>query len=109
VQINYPDTSVPYTRTVEIKHVTGQQHEHTVISTEYPRAQGEPYYPVPSAQHRRLVQSYLELAQEEQRRDRVYFAGRLARYTYINTDEAVQSGLDTFAAIAATQPDTEPT
>jgi UDP-galactopyranose mutase len=39
---------------------------------------------------------------------KIYFGGRLARYTYINTAEAVQSGLDTFAAIAADQRDTEP-
>ena len=104
VQINYPDASVPYSRTVEIKHVTGQRHERTVVSTEYPRAEGEPYYPVPASMHRQLAQRYLALADEEQRSNRVYFAGRLARYTYINTDEAIQMALDTFAAISADAP-----
>ena len=101
VQINYPDASVPYTRTVEIKHVTGQQHDHTVVSTEYPRAEGEPFYPVPALRHRQLAERYIALADEEQRRSRVYFAGRLARYVYMDTDEAIQVGLDTYAAISA--------
>ena len=37
VQINFPDRR-SYTRTVEIKHVTGQRHPETVVTYEHPRA-----------------------------------------------------------------------
>ena len=32
--------------------------------------------------------------------EKVYFVGRLAEYTYINTDEAIKRGLDAFQKIA---------
>ena len=51
VQINYPN-DFEYTRSVEIKHATRQQHASTVISYETPTANGEPYYPVPRAENR---------------------------------------------------------
>jgi UDP-galactopyranose mutase len=95
VQINYPNDFL-YTRTVEIKHVTRQIHPHTVISYEYPKSSGDPYYPVPAPENRALYERYRGLADHEQRTKNVFFAGRLARYTYINTDEAVEMGLATF-------------
>lgn len=98
VQINYPN-DFDYTRTVEIKHVTQQQTENTVISYEYPRAEGDPFYPIPSPESQRLFQSYKELAEKEESERSVYFAGRLAQYCYINTDEAIEIGLRTFGKI----------
>jgi UDP-galactopyranose mutase len=98
VQINYPD-AFDYTRTVEVKHVTGQRCAETVVSYEYPRAEGDPYYPVPDAASQQLCQRYLALAENERRKRRVYFVGRLARYTYINSDEAIEMALKTFAEI----------
>jgi UDP-galactopyranose mutase len=99
VQINYP-SEYDYTRSAEIKHITRQQIDRTVVSYEYSKSHGDPYYPVPAAENRILYQQYEELAREEQKKNRVFFSGRLARYTYINTDEAVQMALDTFYAIA---------
>ncbi len=98
VQINYPDTH-DYTRTVEIKHVTGQKHPRTVVCYEYSQGTGDPYYPVPAPESRALFQRYAEMAEAETRRNRVYFAGRLARYRYMNTDEAVALALETFEQI----------
>lgn len=98
VQINYPDEQ-PCTRSVEYKHVTGQRHPTTVVGYEYPRATGEPYYPVPGPESRRLHAAYRELAEHARRTERTYFAGRLATYAYINMDQAVVSALDAFAAI----------
>jgi UDP-galactopyranose mutase len=100
VQVNYPDAHA-YTRTVEIKHVTGQRHPRTVVAYEYPEAAGEPYYPVPSPANLERYARYRALAEEATRAAGVHFAGRLARYAYINTDEAVRMGLETFAAVAA--------
>ncbi len=98
VQINYPDDR-PWTRSVEIKHVTGQEHPGTVISLETPRAVGEPFYPVPSAQGRALYEQYRVLAEEETRRRRVFFCGRLAQYRYFNTDEVITEALQCFQRI----------
>ncbi len=98
VQINYPN-DFAYTRSVEIKHVTGQKHAGTVVSYETPAAAGEPYYPVPMPESARLYRGYQELAEAETRRHRVYFCGRLAQYRYFNTDEVIQEALRCFTEI----------
>lgn len=94
-QINYPN-EYEYTRTVEIKHVTRQKHQKTVVTKEYPRAKGEPYYPVPAPENNNMYERYRQIAEHETFMNKVYFGGRLARYTYINTDEAVLNGLQVF-------------
>jgi UDP-galactopyranose mutase len=101
VQINYPN-DFSYTRSVEIKHVTGQQHAETVVSYETPTAAGEPFYPVPMATSAALYQGYRNLAEEETRRRRVFFCGRLAQYRYFNTDEVIQEALQCFDQICRT-------
>ena len=98
VQINYPDRH-DYTRSVEIKHVTGQEHPATVVTYEYPSAQGEPFYPVLTPQSRRLYGAYRQLAREEERSRRVYLAGRLGRFTYINSDVAIERAQALFGRI----------
>ena len=98
VQINYPDEHA-YTRSVEYKHVTGQRHPHTVVGFEYSRASGDPYYPIPTPDSRRRYAAYRELAAHERRTRRVYFAGRLATYSYLNMDQATAAALATFAEI----------
>ncbi len=98
VQINYP-WDRPYTRSVEIKHITGQEHPETVLSFEYSRSEGEPFYPVPSEEGRRLYRNYETLAQLETRLNSVHFVGRLATYRYLNTDEAIASALETFETL----------
>ncbi len=98
VQINYPDAH-DYTRSVEIKHVTGQKHAETVIAHEYAKATGEPYYPIPCPESRTLYEKYRRMAEKETRTKRVYFAGRLATYRYINTDQAIEEALQVFERI----------
>lgn len=95
VQINYP-SDFAYTRSVEVKHVTGQRHAETVVSYETPAATGEPYYPVPTGRNAALYQAYKRLADEETARRRVYFCGRLAQYRYFNTDEVILEALRCF-------------
>ena len=102
VQINYPN-DFDYTRTVEIKHITKQKHPKTVISYEYPREEGDPYYPVPAPENRALYERYKALADEETAKNNVYFAGRLATYRYINTDQALEDALHTFQKILQDQ------
>lgn len=97
-QINYPNEH-EYTREVEIKHVTRQKHDKTVVTREFPMSVGEPYYPVPSQENQDIYERYRQLAEHETFINKVYFGGRLARYTYINTDEAVLNGLQVFDRI----------
>ena len=95
VQINYSN-DFDYTRTVEIKHVTKQVHPKTVISYEYPKAEGDPYYPIPTDANHALYLRYKELADQETETKNVYFCGRLAEYKYFNTDEVIENALRTF-------------
>ncbi len=90
--INYPDESIPYTRITEFKHMTGQKHPGTSIVREYPSAEGDPYYPVPSDASERLYRRYRILAEKE---TGVTFLGRLAQYRYYNMDQVVAAALKT--------------
>jgi UDP-galactopyranose mutase len=100
VQINHPNEH-DYTRSVEIKHVTKQQHPQTVISYEFPKAEGDPYYPIPRPDNQRLYEQYKALADIETAGRNVYFCGRLAEYKYYNTDEVIERALATFKTIQA--------
>lgn len=91
--VNYPDESVPFTRITEYKHLTGQTHERTSITREYPCAEGDPYYPVPRPDNQALYKRYEALAQAE---SGVTFVGRLATYRYYNMDQIVGQALATF-------------
>ncbi|GAC1421150.1 MAG: UDP-galactopyranose mutase [Candidatus Velthaea sp.] len=96
--INEPDADVPYTRTTEYKHLTGQAHAKTILSREFPSAQGDPYYPIPRPENRALYERYRQLAA---RTRNVTFAGRLAEYRYYNMDQVVASALVTFEELAS--------
>lgn len=87
--VNFPNDHA-YTRITEFKHLTGQQHSGTSIVREYPQAQGEPYYPVPSDTNEALYKRYAVLAKGEQD---VTFVGRLAQYRYYNMDQVVAAAL----------------
>ena len=98
---NRPSARVPYTRTVETKHATGQQIGGTVVSEEMP---GTPrrHYPVltaDGANERRNAELAKEIA--EQFDIPVYFAGRLATYRYINQDEAIADAMAVADRVAA--------
>jgi UDP-galactopyranose mutase len=90
--VNYPDEATPYTRITEFKHLTGQRLERTTIVREYPRGEGEPYYPIPRPQNAALYERYRQLAAAERG---VFFVGRLATYRYHNMDQVVGQALMT--------------
>ena len=94
VQYNYPNDH-KYTRTVEIKHVTKQKSNYTVISKEYPTNKGDPYYPIINDKNLRLFKKYEKLMNKEAKNN-IFFEGRLARYTYYNTDEVIERALDLY-------------
>jgi len=63
---------------------------------EYPRTEGDPYYPIPSDEARALYARYAALAAEL---PEVTFVGRLARYQYLNMDQVVGQTLSAFAKL----------
>jgi len=91
-QINEPGEDVPYTRTTEFRQLTGQEsHPASTVAIEYSRAEGDPYYPIPTDESRDLYRRYQTLA--ETVADKVTFVGRLARYQYLNMDQVVGQSL----------------
>ena len=88
--INYPDPAVPHTRITEFKHLTGQEHPQTSLCTEYPAAEGDPYYPIPRPENADLYRKYQLLADAT---PDVTFVGRLATYKYYNMDQVVAQAL----------------
>lgn len=92
--VNHPSARVPYTRTVETKHASGQQIGGTVVSEEFPGAPAR-HYPLPTVDRRH------EKRNEELKQEilgvsplPLFFCGRLANYVYINQDQAIESALE---------------
>jgi UDP-galactopyranose mutase len=90
--VNYPN-DYAYTRITEFKFLTGQQHPQTSIVYEYPRAEGDPYYPVPRPENTALYRKY---ESEAEAQEDVTFVGRLATYKYYNMDQVVAQALTAF-------------
>jgi UDP-galactopyranose mutase len=87
--VNFPNEQA-FTRITEFKHLTGQRHEKTSIVYEYPKAEGDPYYPVPRKENNELYHQYQRLAAAM---PEVHFTGRLATYKYYNMDQVVAQSL----------------
>jgi UDP-galactopyranose mutase len=90
--VNYPNDNA-YTRISEFKHLTGQKHPTTSIVYEYPRADGDPYYPIPRAENTALYRRY---EADADALSNVTFVGRLATYKYYNMDQVVGQALAAF-------------
>ena len=94
--VNHPNEH-DYTRVTEFKQLTGQVHPRTTVVYEYPRAEGDPYYPVPRPENAALYARYKELADAV---PHVSFVGRLATYRYYNMDQVVAQALTLYRRIA---------
>ena len=93
--VNYPITQA-YTRITEFKYLTGQKHPKTSIVYEYPKADGDPYYPIPRAENNKMYKKYQLLADTL---PNIYFTGRLGTYKYYNMDQVVAQSLSLFKKI----------
>ncbi len=93
--VNYPNEH-GFTRITEFRHLTGQRHSGTSIVREFPKAEGDPYYPIPTAENQAMYEKYNGLA--ECQRD-VFFIGRLAEYRYYNMDQVVAAALRCFSKL----------
>jgi len=87
--VNFPNEH-EYTRCTEFKYLTGQDHAKTSVVYEIPRADGDPYYPVPRPENADLYKRYKALADAT---SGVWFVGRLATYRYYNMDQVVAQAL----------------
>jgi UDP-galactopyranose mutase len=94
--INYPNEHL-YTRVTEFKYLTGQEHTKTSIVYEFPKAEGDPYYPVPRSDNNEIYKQYKALADAMLG---VYFVGRLATYKYYNMDQCIAQALSVYGKIA---------
>ncbi|MBU6286963.1 MAG: UDP-galactopyranose mutase [Chloroflexi bacterium] len=96
--VNYPN-DYDYTRRTEFKYLTGQAHPMTSVVYEFPRAEGDPYYPVPRPENTATYRKYKELADET---PDTFFAGRLATYRYLDMHQVVGQALAVFQDIVET-------
>jgi UDP-galactopyranose mutase len=90
--VNFPDESIPFTRITEFTQLTGQELESSTLVVEYPRATGDPYYPIPRPENAELYARYKQLADAQ---SEAIFVGRLATYRYYNMDQVVAQALST--------------
>ena len=100
--VNYPNEH-PYTRITDFKYLTGQKHPKTAIVYEYPKAEGDPYYPVPRPENAEIYKKYQQLTAAM---TNTYFVGRLATYKYYNMDQVVAQSLTLFKKLMQRQPET---
>ena len=98
--VNYPNEHA-YTRITEFKYLTGQKHPATSVVYEIPRADGDPYYPVPRAEN---TERYRLYEADAEKLDAVSFVGRLATYKYYNMDQVVAQSLTLLSAFARAGP-----
>ncbi len=94
--VNYPN-EYAYTRITEFKYLTGQEHPLTSIVYEFPRAEGDPYYPIPRPDNAALYKKYHSLAEAH---PEIHFVGRLATYRYYNMDQVVGQALTLFSKLS---------
>jgi UDP-galactopyranose mutase len=100
--VNYPNEQA-FTRITDFKYLTGQKNPKTAIVYEFPKAEGDPYYPVPRPENAELYKKYQQLADTM---TNTYFVGRLATYKYYNMDQVVAQALTLFKKIMQGQPET---
>jgi UDP-galactopyranose mutase len=98
--VNYPNEHA-YTRITEFKYLTGQTHQKTSVVYEFPKGDGDPYYPVPKPETARMYQEYKAMADVVKN---VRFVGRLATYRYYNMDQVVGQALALFDQIRGVKP-----
>lgn len=98
--MNYADEDVPFTRIHEFRHYhperTHYPTDRSVIMREYSRfaqRDDEPYYPVNTAEDRKRLLAYRELARSQ---SNTLFGGRLGSYKYLDMHMAIASALTAF-------------
>ncbi|MFW5887399.1 MAG: UDP-galactopyranose/dTDP-fucopyranose mutase family protein [Bacteriovoracia bacterium] len=95
VQINYSSLDIPFTRSTEIKHVSGQTCMGTTVCYETPQDKGGPYYPVLDDNNNNLAQRYRDKAKVlSSENNPIIFLGRLAEFKYYNMDQVMSQAFE---------------
>lgn len=94
--MNYPDSSVPYTRITEHKFFAPwETHEKTVCYREFSRhceQKDIPYYPIRLVEEKAVLGKYEALAATE---TGTTFVGRLGTYQYLDMDITIREAMNT--------------
>jgi UDP-galactopyranose mutase len=98
--VNYPGLEYPFIRIHETKHASGQKCQGTVLGIEFTGAPAR-HYPIETERNRQLNDRYQQHLREEIGAGRVFFAGRLAAYRYLDMDDCMRQALDCAAEVAA--------
>jgi UDP-galactopyranose mutase len=100
--MNYPDSSVPYTRILEFRHFHPEREyyptDKTVVVKEFSRfatRDDEPYYPVNTPDDRQSLLGYRQMLDAEP--ENVWFGGRLGTYKYLDMHMAIGSALTLYS------------
>lgn len=91
--VNYPGAEFPFIRVHETKHASRQQCEGTVLGFEFTGARSR-YYPIELPENRELNHRYQDRLRTEIGAQRLFFAGRLANYVYIDMDDCMRQAID---------------
>lgn len=112
--MNYNDLEPKFTRIHEFKHFHPERadnttkwpgyapdYDKTVIVKEYSktwRRGDEPYYPVNTAKDKAMLAKYRKLV-EADKKNRIFFGGRLGEYAYYDMDKSFTSALELVSEI----------
>ena len=88
--MNYGDIDIPYTRIIEHKHFEFGEQSKTIITKEYPKTEGEPYYPLNNSINNARYSKYKGLMEQE---TKYLFGGRLCDYKYYDMHQVFASAL----------------
>ena len=99
--VNEVSREVPFTRTIEHRHLTPESEQiaktFTIITREYPQPWHigrEAYYPVNNASNKKLYEEYKKLIAA--RYPSIVLGGRLGNYRYYDMDDAISDALIAF-------------
>jgi len=95
--VNYTDAATPWSRVMEWKHFGWRKEPkgETVVTMEYPRAEGEPYYPIEDERNTAL---YAQYAARTGDLKWLRVGGRLGSYRYYNMDQVVAQAMAVVAS-----------
>jgi UDP-galactopyranose mutase len=96
--VNYPGAEFPFIRIHETKHSSRQQCEGTVLGFEFTGAPTR-YYPIETERNRTLNTRYQDELRQTVGAERLFFAGRLANYLYIDMDDCMRQAIDASAEV----------
>ena len=87
--INYPN-DYDFIRSTEFKHWTGESSPQTTVVYEYPRDDGEPYYPLPTLEARTQYHQYVSAAEAL---PGMHFIGPFGRYKHMDMNHAANDAM----------------